>query len=179
MPASQKENLIYFDPEKCTQCHGCEIACKSWRSLAYGVRYRRVLNLWQGEFPGVKSKTLSLACLHCVQPECAAACPEEAISKSEIKGLVIVDETICSGCGICADACPYGVPQFDQNGLMQKCDLCNSQQLAQAPPPCVDTCPGDALLFAELSQEEKKVHGNEIMRLLRAIQHPAETIDSA
>ena len=166
MPASQKENMISFDPEKCTQCHGCEIACKSWRNLAYGVQYRRVLNLWQGKFPGVKSATLSLACLHCIQPECAAACPEEAISKSEINGLVSVDETICNGCGICADACPYGVPQFDQNGLMQKCDLCNSQKLAQAPPPCVDTCPGEALVYISAGHSVKRAQEEKLLRLL-------------
>ena len=43
MAEPKKELMIRFDPEKCTQCHGCEIACKTWRELDYGVRYRRVL----------------------------------------------------------------------------------------------------------------------------------------
>jgi anaerobic dimethyl sulfoxide reductase subunit B (iron-sulfur subunit) len=85
MPASEKEYLIEFDSEKCTQCHGCEIACKAWRELSYAIQYRRVLNLWQGEYPRVKSASLSLACLHCVEPLCAAACPEDAISKGSIR----------------------------------------------------------------------------------------------
>ena len=163
---SEKEYLIGFDPDKCTQCHGCEIACKTWRELAYGVQYRRVLNFWQGAYPRVTNTSLSLACLHCVEPVCAAACPEEAISKRGKDGLVLVDETLCNGCEICAEACTYGVPQFGDNGIMQKCDLCHNQQLAQADPPCVDTCPGGALLFMEVRPSEKWVHEEKITLLL-------------
>lgn len=168
MSESKKESLISFDPEKCTQCHGCEIACKSWRELAYGVQYRRVLNLWQGEYPRVKNASLSLACLHCVEPACVGACPEEAISKSVEDGLVLVDETLCNGCGICAEACAYGVPQFGESGIMQKCDLCHGQPLAQTALPCVDTCPGEALSFIEVSWSEKKNHEDRIAELLRS-----------
>ena len=168
MSVSKKEHLIVFDSEKCTQCHGCEIACKTWRGLAYGVQYRRVLNLWQGEYPNVKNTSLSLACLHCVEPACATACPEHAISKSEKDGLVVVDETICNGCGICADACAFKVPQFGENGIMQKCDLCCDQKLGHTSPPCVDTCPGEALSYIEVSLADKKAREEKIMRLLRS-----------
>jgi len=166
MPASEKEYLIDFDPGRCTQCHGCEIACKAWRELGYGVQYRRVLNLWQGEYPNVKNASLSLACLHCVEPACAAACPENAISKSEKDGLVIVDESICNGCGVCADACTFEVPQFGENGIMQKCDRCCDQQLGPVAPPCVDTCPGKALSYTEASHADKKDREEGIMRLI-------------
>ena len=166
MAVSNKEVLIGFDSAKCTQCHGCEIACKTWRALAYGVQYRRVLNFWQGDYPHVKSASLSLACLHCVEPACVAACPEEAISKGVKDGLVAVDETLCTACGICAEACVFGVPQFGDNGIMQKCDLCRNQQLGRAVPPCVDTCPGGALSFIEVSPSEKMVHEEKITRLL-------------
>jgi len=166
MPASEKEYLIDFDSEKCTQCHGCEIACKAWRELDYGVQYRRVLNLWRGEYPNVKNASLSLACLHCVDPACAAACPENAIFKRVKDSLVVVDQTLCTGCEICAGACAFGVPQFGADGIMQKCDFCRDQQLAGAFPPCVDTCPGKALSFIEISQAEKMVHQEKTKRLL-------------
>jgi anaerobic dimethyl sulfoxide reductase subunit B (iron-sulfur subunit) len=166
MPGSKKEYLIDFDPGKCTQCHGCEIACKAWRELGYGVQYRRVLNLWQGEYPAVKNATLSLACLHCAEPACAAACPEDAISKRQKDGLVVVDQTLCNGCGSCADACAFGVPQFGENGLMQKCDLCGDQQLGHAAVPCVDTCPGEALSYIEVSRANKKAREEIIRHLL-------------
>ncbi len=168
MFASEKEYLIDFDPDKCTQCHGCEIACKAWRELSYGVQYRRVLNLWQGEFPRVKNASLSLACLHCVEPACAVACPEDAISKRKKDGLVVVDETLCNGCGICADACAFDVPQFGANGIMQKCDLCCDRQLGNAALPCVDTCPGEALSYIEVSQADKQAREEKIRHLLES-----------
>jgi anaerobic dimethyl sulfoxide reductase subunit B (iron-sulfur subunit) len=167
MAVAQKEALIEFFPEKCTQCHGCEIACKSWRDLPYGIHYRKVLNLWEGHYPGIKNASLALSCLHCVEPACMAACPEEAIAKRNSDGLVLVDQTLCTGCQICADACPFGVPQFENDGIMQKCDLCCDQPLGQAAPPCVDTCPGGALAIATVSPSEKKTHEEKIAWMLR------------
>ncbi len=165
MAASNAQYLIQFDPDKCTQCHGCEIACKSWRNLGLGVRYRRVLNLWQGVYPRVKNTSLSLACLHCIEPACADSCPEGAISKRATDGKVVVDETLCTGCRICAEACSFGVPQFGGNGTMEKCDLCPDRP-AIAAPPCVDTCPGKALSLVQVSPIEKMVHEEEIAQLL-------------
>ena len=166
MTASGKEYLIRFDVEKCTQCHGCEIACKAWREVELGVQYRRVLNLWLGAYPEVKNSSLSLSCMHCAEPACMTACPEEAISKREEDGLVIVDEVLCTGCEICAEVCAFEVPQFGDDGTMQKCDLCCDQSLAQAVPPCVDTCPGIALTSIEVSPSEKIAYEEKIRGLL-------------
>ena len=162
------EYLIAFDPDKCTQCHGCEVACRIWRETDRGVRYRRVLNIWQGEYPQVKSASLSLACLHCVEPACAAACPEEAITKHSESGLVEVDHGLCIGCRVCAEVCPFGILQFAGDGIMQKCDLCHGQPLAGAVPPCVDTCPGQALSLIKVDASGKLAHEKEISQLLGA-----------
>ena len=162
------EFLIGFEAEKCIQCHACEVACKTWRGLGYGVQYRRVLNIWQGKYPRIKSVSLSLACLHCVEPSCVAACPEKAVSKRAQDGRVLVDATLCSGCGICSDVCDFGVPQFGDDGVMQKCDLCYDLRLAGAVPPCVETCPGKALSIIEVSQAEKRRLEESISRLLHS-----------
>lgn len=171
MTAAGKELLISFDPEKCTQCAGCQTACKSWRELPFGVNYRRVLNLWQGSYPRVKNTSLSLCCLHCVDPACAAACPEEAISKRADNGLVVVDSTLCTGCRLCAEACLYGVPQFGVDDTMVKCDLCPSLLENAIPPPCVETCPGKALTLISVSAAEKLVQEAQTLRLL-SVQNP-------
>jgi anaerobic dimethyl sulfoxide reductase subunit B (iron-sulfur subunit) len=172
MAPTGPEYVIHFDPEKCTQCHGCEIACKTWRGLDFGIRYRRVLNLWRARYPQGASASLSLACLHCVDPPCAAACPEEAISKDPADGQVRVDSGRCMGCELCREACPYGVPQFGAAGaagIMEKCDLCFPPAISDAPPPCVDTCPGRALSLRRLTRKEKIAHQAAIRHLLSAV----------
>jgi anaerobic dimethyl sulfoxide reductase subunit B (iron-sulfur subunit) len=160
------EFIIWFDPEKCTQCYGCEVACRSWRALDRGVRFRKVLNVWRGDFPRVKNHSVAMGCLHCVEPACVAACPEEAIHKRETDGLVRVDEGLCIGCQACWDACLYKIPQFGPKGTMQKCDLCFDQVGREEGPPCVATCPGKALSLIGVSAGEKLEHQKAILALL-------------
>lgn len=162
----RKEYIIHFEHDKCTQCHGCEVACRSWRELKIGIKYRRVLNRWQGVYPAVKSCTVALSCLHCVEPDCVKSCPEGAITKQEPDGLVLVDHELCTGCKACLDACPFGVPQFGEDGIMQKCDLCIDKIAAETRLPCVETCPGNALQLKKLDTREKKEHQDYILRLL-------------
>ena len=162
------EYLIRFEAERCIQCHGCETACKSWRGLEPGVRYRRVFNIWHGKYPLITSSSLSLSCLHCVEPSCAAACPEGAIFKEPEYGLVHVDEAACSGCGVCVEACGYGVPQITGDGVMRKCDVCIDHEAAGEAievPPCVDTCPGTALILERVDRSEKVRHERLIQKL--------------
>jgi len=149
-----KTYVIRFDAEKCVQCHGCETACKSWRGLPHGVRFRRVLNVWTGGYPAITSSSLSLACLHCVEPACMAACPAGAIARGA-DGRVLVDAALCVGCRMCAKACPFGVPQFGEDGIMRKCDLCIEHPTAGGEPPCVATCPWNALRMEALTAEKK------------------------
>jgi anaerobic dimethyl sulfoxide reductase subunit B (iron-sulfur subunit) len=109
-----------------------------------------------------------LACLHCVEPACLDACPVEAISKRAEDGLVLVDEELCIGCQSCAEVCPFDVPQFDDTETMRKCDLCRSQNLAGASPPCVDTCPGKALSLMKVKPSEKLRHQGLIAQKLKS-----------
>ena len=94
-----------------------------------------------------------------------AACPEEAIIKHKSDGLVLVDAALCTGCETCLDACPYGVPQFGPDGIMEKCDLCIDQAGREYGPPCVMTCPGGALSLREVTPGEKEGHQKTILAL--------------
>jgi anaerobic dimethyl sulfoxide reductase subunit B (iron-sulfur subunit) len=148
---------ILFLGEHCIQCHGCEIACKSWRSVEAGVKWRRVDNMWRGSYPNISITSASIACMHCVEPPCVEACPEGAIEKRTADGIVMVDRDACTGCGVCLDVCPFGVPQFGTDGKMQKCDLCIGLiDMDAESPPCVTTCPTHALVFSTMSSEEKR-----------------------
>ena len=135
-----------FDPEWCIKCYACEIACQQWHGIKAGTfKLRKVAEATSGTFPQVKRTFLNLTCRHCQDAPCASACPTGAIVQQEANGPVIVDRQKCVGCQACFEACPYGVPQFDENGLMHKCDLCLDRLEKGQSPICAATCPTGAL----------------------------------
>jgi anaerobic dimethyl sulfoxide reductase subunit B (iron-sulfur subunit) len=138
-----------YDPNRCIQCRTCEVACKSTHDIAPGIKWRRVLETWDGAYPAVTRAFLSLACLHCESPACMAACAAGAIVKRPEDGIVVVDRDRCNGCRDCFTACPYGVPQFGEDGIMQKCDFCLG---TGGSPVCALSCPSGALGFGVLDE---------------------------
>jgi|WetSurMetagenome_2_1015567.scaffolds.fasta_scaffold271221_1 anaerobic dimethyl sulfoxide reductase subunit B len=145
-----------FIKDKCIQCYGCEVACKSWRNVEFGIRHRRVYNIWSGRYPEVKNSSASVACMHCADPACVKACPVGAIKKRSEDGIVVADKGKCIGCKSCLKACPFGAPQFGSDKKMQKCDMCMSEiDLSKELPPCVETCPTKALLLGKMDEKEK------------------------
>ena len=148
---------ISFNQDNCIQCHGCEVACKSWRSVELGVAWRRVKHIWSGNYPLIKNISASVACMHCLDPLCVEACPESAIKKRPENGIVEIDRDKCKGCQTCYEVCPFQAPQFGMDGKMQKCDMCiGAIDLTADKPPCVKTCPTEALLFVRATPMEKK-----------------------
>jgi anaerobic dimethyl sulfoxide reductase subunit B (iron-sulfur subunit) len=138
---------FFFDADRCVMCHACEVACKANNSLEPGVNWRKVIEIWQGEYPHVSRTFVSLSCLHCAKPSCLPACSTGAISKRETDGIVVVNRDLCNGCRECYTACPYGIPQFGADGIMQKCDFCLGKGME---PACTTPCPADALFFGSM-----------------------------
>ena len=137
------------------QCHACEIACKAHKDVSPGIKLRQVVGMWIGHYPDLISRTISFSCMHCGEPSCVDACPSGAIIKRSEDGIVIVNREICAGCQACAEACPFGVIQFDQGGIMQKCDFCIDRLAQGKQPICVETCPSEALSFGTLEALSK------------------------
>jgi anaerobic dimethyl sulfoxide reductase subunit B (iron-sulfur subunit) len=166
--AMSDEYGFSYAKENCIQCHACEVACKSWRGVEPGVKYRRVENIWQGSYPDVKNISASIACLHCVDPACVNVCPEGAISKRAEDGAVIVDRDKCIGCQTCLEACTFNAPAFGSDGKMQKCDMCiNEIDFQIDSPPCVATCPTKALGFGKMNGLEKMAMEAAIKQLIK------------
>lgn len=144
-----KQKGFYFDARRCVRCRTCEMACKATHDTEPGVHWRRVTDTWKGVFPDVTRTFFSLACMHCEKPACVSACPTGAIVKSLDDGVVTVIKSKCNGCRECLSACPFGVPQFGRDGIMQKCDFCSS---IGRDPACAESCPAEALDFGTMDQ---------------------------
>ncbi|MFB6133682.1 MAG: 4Fe-4S dicluster domain-containing protein [Halanaeroarchaeum sp.] len=150
---------FYFDPEQCMGCHACAISCKNRHGVDEGgVDWRRVEHVESGEFPDVSAMNVSISCMHCGDAPCEKVCPADAIEKRDSDGIVTVDRDACIGCHYCGWACPYGAPQYGDDGKMQKCNLCldrgagsgagetpKHEQEDPLTPACVDECVGGAL----------------------------------
>jgi anaerobic dimethyl sulfoxide reductase subunit B (iron-sulfur subunit) len=144
-----KQYGFSYSPARCVQCHTCELACKSSHDIEPWVQWRHVGETWNGKYPDVTRTFFSLACMHCEEPACMTVCPTGAITKREEDGIVIVDREKCNGCRDCLEACPFDVPQFGKDGIMQKCDFCINNG---GIPVCAESCPSGALKYGVLDE---------------------------
>lgn len=127
--------FLHVDFRRCTACFACETACRT----AHGGASRVHLTFADG-------LPVPLMCRHCENSPCAAVCPEQALAWNETDGVLVRAER-CTGCGLCAVACPFGVLSVDPLGQpsVVKCDLCRARRAEGKRPACVLTCPTDAI----------------------------------
>jgi len=157
-----KQYGFYFDANKCVQCRTCEVACKAANNIQPGIKWMRVVEIWGGVYPDLTRDFFALACMHCAKPTCIEVCPTGAISKWGDDGIVIVDKGKCNGCRDCFSVCPYGVPQFGENGIMQMCDFCTGINIE---PACEACCPTGALKFGNLDKLLEMAKGKVARRM--------------
>jgi anaerobic dimethyl sulfoxide reductase subunit B (iron-sulfur subunit) len=145
---------FYINTDICMGCYTCVTACKNWNGVAppvtaepgtQGPKWRRVTAVESGEYPDARIVNVSVSCMHCGKPACMAVCPAGAIRKRAEDGVVVVDKAKCIGCHACAGACPFGVPQYGEDGIMQKCNYCLDRIAQGQQPACVESCPPGAL----------------------------------
>jgi NADPH-dependent glutamate synthase beta subunit-like oxidoreductase len=113
------ETGFYFDQVRCTGCFACSIACKDWNDVSAGpATWLRIKTEEKGMFPEISVSRLAISCYHCESAVCSYVCPNEAITKRDEDGIVVVDRDKCRGentCGIfskdSADAVLYGASE--------------------------------------------------------------------
>ena len=152
---------ILVDTTRCIGCRACEVAC----GIEHDLLVPDVVNdgaLAQHRLTSVEQWTIvnqyetdkgdvfvKRQCMHCFQAACAAACPTEAMYKTE-NGPVIWRGSKCIGCRYCMVSCPFDIPKFEYhewNPKIQKCTMCFERLEAGEKPACVESCPTDALMF--------------------------------
>ncbi|MDR1358348.1 MAG: 4Fe-4S binding protein, partial [Coriobacteriales bacterium] len=111
------QHAFFFDESRCIDCRACSIACRDWHDIQPGpVKFLRRFTWEEGAFPDVVMHTLFASCYHCKRPACVSACPSGALWKEDTYGAVLTDAEKCLGCRSCWNACPYGAPQFGDDG---------------------------------------------------------------
>ena len=114
--------------------------------------------------PAVRWLMSSDVCKHCTHAGCLDVCPTGALFRSEY-GTVVVQADVCNGCGYCVAACPFGVIERREKGVVeigdgtqqpvpnggvaQKCTLCYDRLRDGQTPACAQTCPTTSISFGD------------------------------
>ena len=177
---TQRKLGLVIDLDTCVGCHACVISCKGWNTENYGAplsdqnpyskeasgTFLNRVHSYEVQ-PDIGAAQLihfPKSCLHYDDAPCVTVCPTGASYKRVEDGIVLVNESDCIGCGLCAWACPYGARELDAaEGVMKKCTLCvdriYNENLPEEDrvPSCVRTCPAGARHFGDLGAEDSEV----------------------
>ena len=160
-----------LDMEKCSACGACAVACMDQNDIDPDreLPFRNVFCVDRRDSAGVESVCASLSCMHCADAPCVPACPSACLAKDAETGFTLYDNQNCIGCHSCAVACPFGVPSFNSQGKMEKCDGCSVRLAHGMEPACVRVCPTGALrVYTE--EAYRAVHGSRsILRVLQLL----------
>lgn len=148
------DKTLVFCLENCVGCGACVVACQDQNDV-YPERgvpaFRRIYQLEEERDAEDKTdiRYVSAGCRHCEDSPCLVGCPTGAIYREETTGAIRIDRDRCIGCHSCALACPFGVPRYDADDKMYKCDMCTERVLAGLKPACAKVCPFDAIRYED------------------------------
>ena len=131
---------LQIEPEKCTACRQCELACSYQAEGVFNPSVSRIKVFTFHE----EGQFVPYTCTQCAEAWCMHACPVEAIVLDPKTGAKVVREETCVGCKVCTIACPFGTVNYSQKkGVVQKCDLCGGD------PECAKACPTQAIVYVD------------------------------
>ena len=181
LPESTRRKLgLVIDLDTCVGCHACVVNCKEWNTSNYGSPLSDIdaygsnpvgtflnrIHTYEvtPQIGPAQTVHFPKSCLHCEDAPCVTVCPTGASYKRVEDGIVLVNESDCIGCGLCAWACPYGARELDlAEGVMKKCTLCVDRIYNEnipeedREPACVRTCPANARHFGDFADPESNV----------------------
>lgn len=168
---------IVVDLDRCVGCMTCVVNCKEESMTPPGVWWNQIIQVENAETGRITY--VRYACMHCEDPPCVKACPNQAIYQRP-DGIVLVDKNKCAGVGACAEACPYHVIVMTPDeeyfpgrempweaepaahrvhtpGKASMCTLCSHRIDAGLQPICVAGCPSRAMVFGDLDDPESPI----------------------
>ncbi|MBU0765760.1 MAG: 4Fe-4S dicluster domain-containing protein [Bacteroidetes bacterium] len=160
MVQQKNRKLIVIDPDKCTGCHSCEMACSVLHFNVCGSNYSRIR---VQEFREVNT-FIPVMCQACEDALCAKVCPVNA-RKRMPNGAMVTDEDACIGCKACVHSCPFGgVHVNPETHKTMSCDLCNDNELG---PWCVKACSMQQALKFVNEEDAARARGREWAKNLK------------
>lgn len=101
----------------------------------------------------------ALICRRCEAAPCVKACPQGALAKREgtngSSGALQRAVLLCTGCGSCALACPFGSVYPELIPYPSSvCDLCHDRLGPDEKPLCVQTCSDGSLAYEKVHLDE-------------------------
>ena len=179
---------MVVDIRRCVGCYSCQVSCKMENSVPLEGYNARVNVVERGMYPNAERVFLPTLCNHCSGgdkdvPPCVEKCPEAKSGKrmklgkaryrtgatyKRPDGMVLLDMSLCIGCGKCIDACPYGARYFSPHVKLTrkyrekdmgigKCTFCQHRVDSGLEPACVRNCVGKARIFGDLNDPNSKV----------------------
>jgi len=140
---------MIVNASKCFNCKTCIVACQLENNVPSWHSRNWIKDAAGGR--GIKLHFQPGNCLQCDEPSCVAACPVGATFKYK-DGRVLIDPSICIGCGNCVTGCPYGARYLNPDKhIVDKCDFCQRRLEQGLEPACVVTCPTRARIFGDLN----------------------------
>ena len=161
--------ILSIDYTKCHGCRECERACSLMAQIhADGTQPR--ITCFTFELEG---KGIPIACQHCQDAPCMAACPKSAIYRDEKLNRIMVNYDRCIGCRMCIAVCPFGAMNFDnESRRVIKCDLCDGD------PLCAKLCSYGALLYIDASEQstvKKRETADKLREMIPGMEIEAHT----
>lgn len=137
------EKSLVINPDKCTGCLQCELACSYENEGVFNPAKSRIKVFTFHQ----EGRFVPYTCTQCAEAWCQQACPVDAISLNLVTGAKEVNESSCVGCKVCTISCPFGTINYNQSsGKVIKCDLCGGD------PKCVSACPTQAITYIDADQ---------------------------
>ena len=93
-------HFVITDNRKCVGCFACVAACTEAHRAAGLQAYPRL------HVTRTPSGIMPIQCRHCEDAMCALVCPVHAIQHMD--NSIVLNESLCVGCKMCALACPFG-----------------------------------------------------------------------
>lgn len=129
-------------PERCIGCYSCVFACS--RHLFNLVSPVKTA-VFVKESKTLENKFIVIACRFCKDPECALACPHEALKPLPEGGISLIPSK-CKGCETfdCIKACKIEALALDEETKLPIiCDRCGD---------CAKYCPHNVFKYQEMKE---------------------------